>query len=349
MSWHGIEGHNEIVEQFRRAVRRRRLASSFLFVGPEGVGKRTFALRLAQALLCDTRPEDALDPCGKCPACLQVVAGSHPDVHVVSKPPDKSLLPLELFLGPKERRGREGLCYEISLRPYSGKRRIAVIDDADLLNIEGANALLKTLEEPPPGSILVLVGTSPAKQLPTIRSRCQVVRFGRLPRETVAGLLSREGVLDDPSQASHVAQHCEGSLARALELTDPELWSFRSTLFTRLAAPELDAIDLAKAISSFVDAAGKTAPPRRARLRQIVRFAAQFYRQLLLTQHGAGDDDDEPLQRLVGQALATGDTDGQRALFRLERCLTAAEQIERNANQATLIECWTDDLAAAYS
>ncbi len=345
MAWHGIEGHDEVVEQFRRAIRRRRLASSFLFVGPEGVGKRSFALRLGQAVLCDTRPEAELAPCGTCPACRQVAAGSHPDVHLVVKPPDKSFLPLELLLGPKERRGREGLCHDISLRPYSGRRKVAVIDDADYLNAEGANALLKTLEEPPPRSILILIGTSPARQLPTIRSRCQLVRFSHLPENTVAELLRREGMLEDPHRADALALYSEGSLTRAMELADPDLWSFRGTLFARLAEAELDSVGLAKTVASFVDAAGKAAPPRRARLRQIVRFATQFYRQLLRAQTGASSDDDEDLQRLAHQALASGMTGGQGTLLRLERCLEAAEHIERNANQATLIECWLDDLA----
>lgn len=347
MAWHGIEGHDEIVEQFRRAVSRGRLASSFLFVGPEGVGKRAFALRLAQALLCNARPEADLDPCETCPACRQVAAGSHPDVHVVAKPAEKSSLPLDLLVGPRENRGREGLCHEISLRPYSGKRRFAVIDDADYLYAEGANALLKTLEEPPPRSVLVLIGTSPAKQLPTIRSRCQLVRFGRLPEETVARLLRREGMLDDPHKADELAPHCEGSLARALELNDPDLWSFRGTLFARLAETELDTIGLAKEVTSLVNAAGKAAPPRRARLRQIVRFATDFYRQLLLAQSGADSGAEETLQQLAHQALAAEASKGQQALFRLERCLEAAEQIERNANQTTLIECWLDDLAGS--
>ena len=170
---------------------RGRLASSFLFAGPAGIGKRTFALKLAQAMLCQTRPEEALDPCGTCPSCAQVAAGTHPDLDVVAKPDDKSFIPLELLIGEREHRRREGLCHNIGLKPFLGGRKIAVIDDADYLNAEGANALLKTLEEPPPRSVLILIGTTPAKQLPTIRSRCQLIRFRPLPidgRRRVAGV-----------------------------------------------------------------------------------------------------------------------------------------------------------------
>ncbi|MDZ7618427.1 MAG: DNA polymerase III subunit [Patescibacteria group bacterium] len=347
MAWHGVESHDQIVEQFRRAICRRRLASSFLFVGPEGVGKRTFALRFAQALLCDTRPDSELDPCEACPACRQVAAGSHPDVHLVGKPADKAFLPLELLIGSMDRRGREGLCHDISLRPYSGRRRIAIIDDADHLNTEGANALLKTLEEPPPKSILILIGTSPAKQLPTIRSRCQLIRFGSLPTETVALLLEKQGAATGPRGASELAQYSEGSLTRAIDLTDPDLWSFRDTLLERLAARELDSASFAKTVSGFIDAAGKLAPPRRARFRQIVHFATQFYRALILAQSGVCSSDDATLAKSVREAMAADRFAGHRAMVRVERCLEAAEQIDRNANQTTLIECWLDDLAAA--
>ena len=149
-----ILGHDSVLDRFRRSIRAGRLASTFLFVGPPGIGKKLFALQLAQGLLCERRPEEALDPCGECPSCAQVLAGTHPDVVVVKKPTDKNFIPLELLIGDKEHRMREGLCHDISLKPYSGRRKVAVIDDADYLNQEGANALLKTLEEPPPKSLL---------------------------------------------------------------------------------------------------------------------------------------------------------------------------------------------------
>lgn len=325
MSWHGIDGHDDVVEQFRRAIARRRLASSFLFAGPPGVGKRTFALKLAQAMLCEARPEEALDPCGTCPSCSQIIAGTHPDLDVVAKPDDKAFIPLELLIGEREHRRREGLCHNIGLKPYLGKRKIAVIDDADYLNAEGANALLKTLEEPPPRSVLILIGTTPAKQLPTIRSRCQLIRFRPLPTDTVAELLVSKGLVTDATEARRLAQYSDGSLSRALELADSELWSFRDTLCKHLGAPVLDSVRLAPQVAAFIDEAGKDAPARRARFRQVVGFAAEFYRQLLHAQCGTADDP-------------------QSTALRLDRCLDAIAQIDRNANQSTLIECWLDDL-----
>jgi DNA polymerase-3 subunit delta' len=344
--WHGLHGHDDVVEQFRRALARGRLASSFLFAGPTGVGKRTFAMKLAQGLLCQTRPEEALDPCGTCPSCVQVASLTHPDLNLVAKPADKSFIPVELLIGDREHRRREGLCHNIAMKPSLGGRKIAVIDDADYLNAEGANSLLKTLEEPPPRSVLILIGTSPAKQLPTIRSRCQLIRFGPLAVEVVAQLLVSKALVADPAEARRLAQYSDGSLQQALEMADPALWSFRNLLLERLGKTPLPSVELAQTAGAFVDEAGKEAPARRARLRQVVAFAAEFYRQLLHAQCGAALSDDAELRGHVEQAQERGQADGELSARRLDRCLEAAAQIDRNANQATLIAAWLDDLAA---
>src|SRR5262245_11636097 len=214
MAWQNIRGHDAIVAKFRRALSKVRLASTFLFVGPAGIGKKAFAFKLAQGLLCERVPEAKLDPCGECPSCHQVLSLNHPDVDLVSKPADKAFIPLEQLIGDAEHRMREGLCYNIALKPYSGRRKVAIIDDADYLNKEGANCLLKTLEEPPPQSLLILIGTSEQRQLPTIRSRCQIVRFAPLSEADVAELLVERSFCD-AAQARTAATHSEGSLERA--------------------------------------------------------------------------------------------------------------------------------------
>jgi len=346
MPWHGLLGQDEVVEQFRRALERGRLASSFLFAGPPGVGKRTFALKLAQALLCQTNPETAFDPCGQCPSCIQVAAGTHPDLDYIAKPDDKSFLPLELLLGDKEHRRREGLLHQIGLKPFMGGRKIAIIDDADYLNAEGANALLKTLEEPPPRSVLVLVGTSPAKQLPTIRSRCQLVRFRPLDESIVADLLVRSGLAQDATEARRLAHYSGGSLEQAGQLSDPELWTFRGTLYGRLAEGNFDNVAFAPTLAQFVEAAGKEAPPRRQRFHKIVQFAADFYRHLLRVQAGAAESADTDMRQFLETALRRGPLSAETTAKRLERCLDADQQIDRNANQATLVEAWLNSLAA---
>src|SRR4029079_14659081 len=99
MGWQGILGHDEIADRVRHAMAHNRLASTFLLVGPDGIGKRSFAIRIAQTLLCETRDPALLDPCGCCPGCVQVLAGTHPDLIMVRRPSGKSFIPLGLLKG----------------------------------------------------------------------------------------------------------------------------------------------------------------------------------------------------------------------------------------------------------
>lgn len=343
MAWQGLEGHDDVVERFRARLARGRLAHTFLFVGPPGIGKRSFAVRLAAALMCQRRPAAELDPCGQCASCLQIAAGTHPDLLTVSKPADKSFIPLELFIGPKEKRMQQGLCHDISLKPFMGGRRVAIIDDADHMNEEGANSLLKTLEEPPAKSVLILIGTSADRQLPTIRSRAQTVRFRPLPVEVVAAQLVARGVVDDAATAMRLAAYGGGSITHAAELADPDLWKFRDVLFAQLAERSFDSVTFAKTLAAFVDEAGKEAPLRRARMRLVIGFAIEFYRELLREIVGATAAEAAPHEE-VTRAAASGRFAGVDLAALVERSIEALGHVDRNAHQAALLECWLDDL-----
>ncbi len=339
-----VLGHERVFERFRRSLECGRLASTFLFLGPAGVGKRTTALQLAQCLLCESTAPDQLAACGTCPGCQQVSAMTHPDLMVITKPEDKSFIPIELLIGDREHRMRQGLCHDISLKPFRGGRKIAIIDDADYLNQEGANCLLKTLEEPPARSLIVLIGTSEQRQLPTIRSRCQIVRFAPLSDSIVAQLLTQRGDLD-VAQIEVAVRRSGGSLSRAIELADTELDDARRTLLEQLCQRDFDAVALAKRLSGFVDAAGKDSPPRRARLRQIAQDAADFYRELMRQSAHAGTSGDALVDKLVAAARKHWNDDATKAADCLDRCLDALTQINANANLATLVQTWVDDLA----
>jgi DNA polymerase-3 subunit delta' len=347
MAWQGIEGHDAVVERFRRGLAAGRLPSTFLFVGPAGVGKHAFARKFAQTLLCEVNPPEALAPCGECPACKQVLAGSHPDLELLAREPDSSFLKVEQFIGDREHRMQEGLLARIALKPTRGRRKVAIIDDADWLNAESANCLLKTLEEPPPGSVLILIGTSEQKQLPTIRSRCQIVRFQPLPEETVARLLVEKEIVADRFEAERLAAISGGGLSQAAALADPSLMEFRRHLLSHLARPGWNSVALAKSVNTFVEEAGKEAPPRRERLRRVIGFVADFYRSLMLHLSGSEAAGDPQLREAVAGAAASWAGDAATAAARLERCLDALAHVDANAHPITVAEAWIDDLAHA--
>jgi DNA polymerase-3 subunit delta' len=331
--WQGIVGHDRVVEQFRRTLASGRLASTYLFVGPPGIGKRRFALEFAHALLCSESEDAALAPCGRCESCQLFAAGNHPDLETVGLPADKSALPISLFVGDDEHRNQEGLCHRIARSPYFGRRRIAIVDDADHFSIASANCLLKILEEPPPSALLILIGTSLARQLPTIRSRSQIVRFQPLDGDAVAQILLETGLVADRRQAEQAADRSTGSVELARQLSDPDLSQFREQLLAALQSGLLDRVRLARAVHSFVDEAGKEPSRRRDRLRAVIGFAVDFYRQ--------------QLRRAAAPPAAGGCPDYAESILRaLDGSIAALEYVDRNANQAMLIHAWCDELAA---
>jgi DNA polymerase III subunit delta' len=324
--WHGILGHDDVVEQFRRTLASGRLASTYLFVGPPGVGKRRFAIELAHSLLCTVNDEAALEPCGKCESCRMFAAGNHPDLDIVNLRPEKLELAISQFVGFDEFLKQDALCHRIALKPFFGGRRVAIIDDADYFNRFSANCLLKTLEEPPANSLLILIGTSPSRQLPTIRSRSQVVRFRGLDVDTVANILIESGMVADRQLAVRAAELSEGSVERAQQLADPALWSFRDQLSSALAVSPIDSVRLSRAVQAFVDEAGKESSQRRERLRVVIGFAVEFYRSKLRTNEPHGTD-----------------------LDALDACLNALEQVDRNANLGLVIQHWCEELSGFSS
>ena len=341
MSWNSVHGHGDQVERIRHALERGRMATALLFVGKQGIGKRRFATELAKSVLCDHNDERQFSACGSCESCQQIDASTHPDLLVVEKPADKAFIPVESFIGDREHRMREGLCHDIQLKPFSGGRKIAVIDDADFLNEEGANCLLKTLEEPPPQSIIILIGTSAQRQLPTIRSRVQTIRFDPLPANDVKQILVEQDLLSDSADAERLSLASGGSVRTAIDLSEPDVWEFRQSWFEHLASRDPGGDDFAKVFGRFVDAAGSESAAKRARLRMAADWAVDFFHAVMVKE----PDADPVLQQAMSQWDAhTSPGSADAAADCAERCIDVRQQIAANANQTTLIETWLAEL-----
>ena len=340
-STQAVIGHPEILQRFETSLSRGRLGSAYLFVGPAGVGKGTFARWLAKCLLCESTPADQLACCGTCPACIQVVAETHPDLEIVLKPEERSTIPIELLIGDKNRRMRDGLCARIAMTPARGGRRIAIIDDADYLGIEAANCLLKTLEEPPSAALIILIGTSAQRQLPTIRSRCQLIRFRPLPPDALSRLIYEQGLAETEGQAEDLALRSQGNLQRAQLLAVPETEQFVQELCAELSQ-SWRPLRLVRLVMEFVEAGGKEHSQRRARMSLATALVADFYRAALLAWTGS-DLQDSALPH-ARQVAANWAYDGDTLAAAIDRCLTANQHVGMNTNLATNLEAWLDEL-----
>ena len=194
-SWN-IVGHAWAVDYLQRSVARGHIAHAYLFSGPAGIGKATLALRLAQALICERGNGE---PCLVCRSCKRVASGNHPDVRAISleaqaarqKPDEAKSRELRIDTVREWQR-------DIDLRPFEASRRVFILDDADKLNDQAANAMLKTLEEPPPYAVLILIAQGAGDLLPTIVSRCRVLRLRPVARHEITVALAARYQLAAP-------------------------------------------------------------------------------------------------------------------------------------------------------
>jgi DNA polymerase-3 subunit delta' len=333
VGWKRVRGHDALIEGFRRVVARGRLAHAYLFTGPSGVGKRLFATELARALLCE-KPPGPVVACDQCPACLQIDAGTHPDFYFTSRPPESLEFPVDLM--------RE-VCAAFSLKSARGRGKVVVIDDADDLNAEAANCFLKTLEEPPPRSLLILIGSNAQRQLPTIVSRCQVVRFAPLSNDLMRSVLGDAGIGDATLQ-ERLVRLGQGSPGQALALNEEGLWAFRRTLLSSLEKTPLDPVELGRAWKEFVEEAGKESAAQRNRAQQVIHLVVDFLDDVLAATLGTpsrrtGAEDAAAIQALARRLRP------EQVLAVLERCLEADQQVERRVALELVMEALLDALA----
>ena len=202
MSFKDILAQPVAVDSLRRALASDKLSGPYLFWGPEGVGKRFAARELAKAINCETEKGDA---CDRCSSCQKMERGSHPDLLWIEPKGQMSQIPIEAIRELKK---------EIALRPWEGRRRVVVLAEAERATEEAQNAFLKMLEETPFGSLILLTSVKSEEILPTVLSRCKVLRFGLIPSETIQHVLKKEGGLSAEA-ALPLAKLCHGSLGKA--------------------------------------------------------------------------------------------------------------------------------------
>jgi DNA polymerase-3 subunit delta' len=230
-----IIGQEKAIQFLKRAMAQEKLPHAYLFVGIPGVGKTSTAVALAQAINCSESKNG--EGCGKCISCRQFLGGNFPDLRIVE--PDGQFIRIEQI---------RDIDRGMSFKPLSGRYRVVIIRRAEMMTPEAANAFLKTLEEPPPGNILILNVTQPRDLLPTILSRCQKVGFRPIPALQVAQGLAEKMNLDY-EKALLLARIAEGSLGRALAMGEKGFLEKRheyiSSLLSLRNISEMEALEMA--------------------------------------------------------------------------------------------------------
>jgi DNA polymerase-3 subunit delta' len=314
MPFRDIVGHRRLVGLLARSVERGSLPPSLLFAGPSGIGKQLAALATAQALNClDLRPSDlgGLDACGACAACTRIARGVHPDVLFIS-PGDNRSIKIDAV---------RDLVDRVNFRPFEGRRRAVIIDDADTLVPAAQNGLLKTLEEPPPGSVFILVTSRPDSLLPTVRSRCPQLRFRSLSPDEVAVVLTKLG--HNETEARAVAAAADGSIGQALQASAGDLVEARD-IASRALISAAASDDPRRRVDSAKDLLAKTGgggASDREQLASHLRAMASLLRDIELI--GVGGD---------RTALANADVTAmleRLTVFRGERGIRAFAAVDR--------------------
>ncbi|NLN60441.1 MAG: DNA polymerase III subunit delta' [Deltaproteobacteria bacterium] len=318
MSFKNIHGHERQVRFLLMTLERKRMPHAYLFSGMTGVGKRSVALELAKVINCADKASPA-DACDRCPSCLKMTQGNHPDF--VSIEPEGQFVRIESIRSMQN---------QMQFAPLEGPYRIVVVNDADKMHITSANALLKTLEEPPPRNLLVLITANPNGLPRTILSRCQRIHFPPLGREVIAShFVKQHGSTD--ADASMIAGTSGGNLARAIEMVQEDFKSLRDRTMEDLTA--IHDKNMMKMLT-FTNNFGKdrTDIVRKLDIIQSCYRDALVYRETgkersLLNRDRM--DIIEPLSRRF---------DGKRLLEHLRTVGQALQAIDRNANKALTLE-----------
>ncbi|MGA9116719.1 MAG: DNA polymerase III subunit delta' [Bacteroidota bacterium] len=348
-AWPRVLGQERVKALLGSALRSGRLAHSYLFHGPEGVGKDAMALELGRVLHC---AGGTMEACGECPSCIALDTMQHPDILLVTAlpvgrneeswdPPLEKLTPPDLAAVQEEYRRKGANPYhrvavpratvikinsireirrQASLSTLDGKRRVVIISHAEEMGAEAENTLLKTLEEPFARTMLILTTAHRDALLPTIISRCQTVRFDPIPDLVIARALGERTPLN-PAEALLLARLSGGSFARALELTEEDVARLRNEVapFVR-AVLWTDIPGLVRLIE------GLSGGRDRRKVARFLEFLLAWFRDALVLSHGGAilsGDQEEDLKKFVenfgGADLAGIIPEVERAIFLLER------------------------------
>lgn len=205
MNYEDVVGQDQLISYLKNSVKNGSVGHAYCLDGPQGIGKSTVALAFSKAVLCKSLDDK---PCNSCSVCLKVNHLNHPDLHII-EPEGVSIKNKQI----------EDFQHEIQLKPYESNRKIFIIKNANGMTVSAQNRLLKTLEEPPEYALIILLSSNVNGFLPTIKSRCQILKFKRVPAEEIASVLVNRYKVSE-EEAKILATFSHGIMGNALQLME---------------------------------------------------------------------------------------------------------------------------------
>ena len=326
----GVVGHEHAINGLRRALLSDRVRHAYLFTGPEHIGKALLARRFAQTLLCTGGPDPSVapqNPCNTCLSCRKVMHNNHPDVHYITRPPERQFILIEQV---------RALQSDTSRKTLEGRRNVFIIDGMHEMNVQSANCLLKTLEEPEPDVVLLLTAPDPSLLLPTILSRVQQIPLNLLTTTQIKTALEQQWQVE-PDEATLIAALAAGRMGWAIKAVEKEemLEDRKTQLETLIRLPALSTaqrFDIAQRLSTDSD-----------KLHGILELWLLWWRDMLLAANNSLDlivnvDMSSTIQK---QAAKVGPAQSQRMVRAI---LGTMEALDQNVNARIALEVLMLDL-----
>jgi DNA polymerase-3 subunit delta' len=323
LDWN-IVGHEHAVDILRRTLAAKQVRHAYLFAGPQHIGKTLLAHRFAQTLLCTGGADSCfapLDPCNACLSCRKVLHGNHPDIHVIAKPPDKQAILIEQI---------RMLQSDAARRTLEGRRNIFIIQDAHEMNLQAANCLLKTLEEPEADVVLLLTVPETGLLLPTILSRVQLITMQLLPATQIKSALVQQWEVE-PEEADLIAALAAGRMGWAIQaVEDDEMLAERKEqldLLTKvLSAGKVQRFEIVQQLGTDGE-----------KIRSLLELWLLWWRDIVLAANDCLDLTVNVDRRdlLKAQAAKIGSSEAQRMIRTL---LQTQETLDQNVNARLALE-----------
>ena len=318
MSFRDIYGHEKRIEAIRKTIAQKRIGHAYLFSGISAVGKKALAKEFIKAVNCDN-PDTLNDACDQCVSCGKISKEIHSDIFFVEA--EGQFIRINAIREMQER---------ARCKPLEAKRRAFIIDEADKMNDQAANALLKMLEEPTSSNMLILVTARPYSLPQTIISRCLHIRFNPLPYETVTRFLV-ERMDMDAQKAKLLAALSGGSIGNAMDLNNEDIISYREELMKIFSATRRDNLFSLLNFASFLGQGKKE-------IRQGLSMLNTFFRDALIFKETQNSE------RLINQdnssfiSSCAGRLSGEQILQNMAQLEKAGEIMERNVNKSLTLE-----------